>query len=508
MTTFVPEASTADIGVYGLGVMGANLARNLARNGYATAVFNRTQARTERLISEHGGEADFVPSSTLEDFVASLRAPRVAIIMVQAGPATDAVMEQLAALMDEGDIIVDCGNSLFTDTIRREKWAAERGLHFVGAGVSGGEEGALWGPSIMPGGTRASYDRLGPMFEAVSATYDGVPCCTYIGANGAGHFVKMVHNGIEYADMQVIAEAYTLLREGLGATPAQIADIFAAWNEGELNSYLIEITAEVLRQVDASTGVPLVDLIVDAASQKGTGKWTVQTALDLAVPVTAIGEATFARGASCEPAQRAAGQKLAGNATPLVIETDEARAAFVEDVRRALFASKIVAYSQGFDEIGAGAAEYGWDLDKGALARIWRAGCIRALRDPLPGVHARAAPHRLPGRAGRSPDPGVRVFAGVLRPDPRGAAAGGPHPGAARLLRFPHLPQGGPRGDLPHAVGRAGPPRGAVGLSGAPPLRPGRSRRSAGAPRGMGAGRLPRGERRHSSVNFQLRRLG
>ena len=376
MTTFVPEASTADIGVYGLGVMGANLARNLARNGYATAVFNRTQARTERLISEHGGEADFVPSSTLEDFVASLRAPRVAIIMVQAGPATDAVMEQLAALMDEGDIIVDCGNSLFTDTIRREKWAAERGLHFVGAGVSGGEEGALWGPSIMPGGTRASYERLGPMFEAVAATYDGVPCCTYIGANGAGHFVKMVHNGIEYADMQVIAEAYTLLREGLGATPAQIADVFAAWNEGELNSYLIEITAEVLRQVDASTGVPLVDLIVDAASQKGTGKWTVQTALDLAVPVTAIGEATFARGASSEPAQRAAGQKLAGNATPLVIETDKARAAFVEDVRRALFASKIVAYSQGFDEIGAGAAEYGWDIDKGALARIWRAGCI------------------------------------------------------------------------------------------------------------------------------------
>ena len=341
MSTFTPEKASADIGVYGLGVMGANLARNLARNGYATAVFNRTPARTDKLMAEHGEEATFVPSSTLEDFVASLRAPRVAIIMVQAGPATDAVTEQLAALMDEGDIIVDCGNSLFADTIRREKWAAERGLHFVGAG-----------------------------------TYDGVPCCTYIGANGAGHFVKMVHNGIEYADMQVIAEAYTLLREGLGATPAQIADIFAAWNAGELNSYLIEITAEVLRQVDASTGVPLVDLIVDAASQKGTGKWTVQTALDLAVPVTAIGEATFARGASCEPAQRAAGQKLAGNATPLVIETDEARAAFVEDVRRALFASKIVAYSQGFDEIEAGAAEYGWDIDKGALARIWRAGCI------------------------------------------------------------------------------------------------------------------------------------
>ena len=357
MSTFTPEKASADIGVYGLGVMGANLARNLARNGYATAVFNRTQARTEKLMAEHGDEATFVPASTLEDFVASLRAPRVAIMMVQAGPSTDAVMEQLAALMDEGDIIVDCGNSLFADTIRREKWAAERGLHFVGAGVSGGEEGALWGPSIMPGGTPASYDRLGPMFEAIAGTYDGVPCCTYIGANGAGHFVKMVHNGIEYADMQVIAEAYTLLREGLGATPAEIADIFAAWNEGELNSYLMEIT-------------------VDAASQKGTGKWTVQTALDLAVPVTAIGEATFARGASSEPAQRAAGQALAGNATALVIESDEARAAFIEDVRQALFASKIVAYSQGFDEIEAGAKEYEWGIDKGALARIWRAGCI------------------------------------------------------------------------------------------------------------------------------------
>ena len=376
MSSFIPAPATADLGVFGLGVMGANLARNLARHGHAVAVFNRTLARTERLIERYGSEGDFVPAADLKDFVASLRTPRVAIIMVQAGAATEAVIEELAALMEPGDIIVDAGNTLYTDTRRREVSLRERGLHFVGMGVSGGEEGALNGPSIMPGGTAESYDRLGPMLESISAHVDGTPCCTHVGPDGAGHFVKMVHNGIEYADMQVIAEAYTLLREGLGATPAQIADIFAAWNEGELNSYLIEITAEVLRQVDASTGVPLVDLIVDAASQKGTGKWTVQTALDLAVPVTAIGEATFARGASCEPAQRAAGQKLAGNATPLVIETDEARAAFVEDVRRALFASKIVAYSQGFDEIEAGAAEYGWDIDKGALARIWRAGCI------------------------------------------------------------------------------------------------------------------------------------
>ncbi|WP_026459736.1 NADP-dependent phosphogluconate dehydrogenase [Schaalia suimastitidis] len=377
MTVFTPAIASADIGVYGLGVMGANLARNLARNGYRTAVYNRTLARTEKLMALHGtgDEGTFVPADDLADFVASLAKPRVAIIMVQAGSATDAAMEQLAALMEEGDILVDCGNSLFTDTIRREKWARERGLHFVGAGVSGGEEGALWGPSIMPGGTEESYRRLGPMFEKISAHHDGQPCCTHVGADGAGHFVKMVHNGIEYADMQVIAEAYDLLRNGLGATPAEIADIFTTWNAGELNSYLIEITAEVLRQVDAETGIPLVDLIVDRASQKGTGKWTVQTALDLAVPVTGIGEATFARGASDSMVQREAARTLAGGDVALRV-ADTERDAFVEDVRQALFASKIVAYSQGFDLITAGAVEYGWRIDKGALAAIWRQGCI------------------------------------------------------------------------------------------------------------------------------------
>lgn len=373
MTAFAPEAATADIGVYGLGVMGANLARNLARNGYRTAVFNRTPARTERLMAAHGDEGEFIPAESIDDFVASLVRPRVAIIMVKAGPDTDAVMEQLASRMDEGDIIVDCGNSLFTDTIRRERRARELGLHFVGAGVSGGEEGALRGPSIMPGGSQWSYDRLGPMFEAISAHYEGEPCCVHVGADGAGHFVKMVHNGIEYADMQVIAEAYDLLRKGLGLTPAEIADVFSRWNEGELESYLIEITAEVLRQADASTGVPLVDLVVDQASQKGTGKWTVQTALDLAVPVTGIGEATFARGASCSTPQREAARALEGGAAPLEVEDREA---FIEDVRQALFASKVVAYSQGFDEITAGAEANGWTIDKGAIARIWRAGCI------------------------------------------------------------------------------------------------------------------------------------
>lgn len=377
MNTFVPAIGSADIGVYGLGVMGANLARNLARNGYKTAVYNRTFARTEKLIALHdnGNEGTFVPAEELADFVASLSKPRVAIIMVQAGDATDAAMEQLAAHMEEGDIIVDCGNSLFTDTIRREKWARARGLHFVGAGVSGGEEGALWGPSIMPGGTKESYDRLGPMFEKISAHHGDEPCCTHVGSDGAGHFVKMVHNGIEYADMQVIAEAYDVLRRGLDATPAELAEIFGQWNEGELGSYLIEITAEVLRQVDAETGTPLVDLIVDRASQKGTGKWTVQTALDLAVPVTGIGEATFARGASDSMPQREAARVLDGQQPELTIEESD-KVAFIDDVRQALFASKIVAYSQGFDLITAGAQEHEWDIKKGDLAAIWREGCI------------------------------------------------------------------------------------------------------------------------------------
>lgn len=377
MTTTTAGVASADIGVYGLGVMGANLARNLARNGYRTAVFNRTPARTHRLIAAHGSgeEGVFVPSVDIDEFVASLVRPRVAIIMVKAGPDTDAVMEQLAERMDEGDIIVDCGNSLFTDTIRREKRARELGLHFVGAGVSGGEEGALWGPSIMPGGSNWSYERLGPMFEAISAHYEGEPCCVHIGADGAGHFVKMVHNGIEYADMQVIAEAYDLLRQGLGLSPQEIADIVEEWNRGELDSYLIEITVEVLRHIDASTSTPLVDLIVDEASQKGTGKWTVQTALDLAVPVTGIAEATFARGTSSAHLQRQAAARLHAGVTPLKVAPAD-RQTFIEDVRQALFASKIVAYSQGFDEITAGAKEYGWSIDKGAVARIWRAGCI------------------------------------------------------------------------------------------------------------------------------------
>ncbi|AIG64155.1 6-phosphogluconate dehydrogenase [Corynebacterium atypicum] len=365
------------MGVVGLAVMGSNLARNFARHGHTVAVYNRTTAKTDSFMENHSSEGNFVPSATIEEFVASLEKPRRAVIMVQAGRATDAVVDQLADAMEEGDIIVDGGNSLFTDTIEREKKIRARGLHFVGTGISGGEEGALNGPSIMPGGTEESYKSLGPLLESISAHVDGEPCCTHIGENGAGHFVKMVHNGIEYADMQVIGEAYQLLRHGAGMEPAEIADVFKDWNDGDLNSYLIEITAEVLGQVDAETGKPFIDVVVDAAGQKGTGRWTAKEALDLGVAVTGIGEAVFARALSSATAQREAAQgELPSGAVATFEDLGVSREDFIENVRRALYASKLVAYAQGFDEIAAGAKEYGWDIDPRDLARIWRGGCI------------------------------------------------------------------------------------------------------------------------------------
>ncbi|MCK6209651.1 NADP-dependent phosphogluconate dehydrogenase [Georgenia sp. EYE_87] len=365
---------TADIGVTGLAVMGSNLARNFARHGYKVAVHNRSYAKTEKLVTEHGDDGVFVPSESVEDFVASLSKPRVAVIMVKAGPGTDAVIDQLAEHMEPGDIIVDAGNAHFPDTIRRENALRERGLHFVGSGVSGGEEGALNGPSIMPGGTKESYDRLGPMLEDISAKVDGVPCCTYVGPDGAGHFVKMVHNGIEYADMQLIAEAYDLLRQGLGASAAEIGEIFAEWNKGDLESFLIEISADVLKHTDPQTGKAFVDIVLDRAEQKGTGRWTVQNALDLGVPVTGIAEATFARALSGSVPQREAARGVLPAHAGSWDVTD--RDAFVEDVRQALYASKVVAYSQGFDQITAASEENGWGIDRGAMARIWRGGCI------------------------------------------------------------------------------------------------------------------------------------
>ena len=326
----VSMSAEANVGVVGLAAMGGSLARNLAHHGNKVAVFNRSYGRTEKLMNEHGSEGEFFPAKTLEEFVDSLVKPRTAIIMVKAGEPTDAMINALADLMEPGDIIVDAGNAYFPDTIRREKEISARGLHFVGCGVSGGEEGALLGPSMMPGGSEESWKTLKPIFESIAAKAEGEPCVTHIGLNGAGHFVKM-----------------------------------------------IEITAEVLHQVDKKTGKPLVDLIVDHAGMKGTGTWTVQTALSLAVPVTGIAEAVFARGLSSEADLREEAQKqgFAGPNGELNLNSEEKKA-FIEDIRQALYASKIVAYAQGFNEITTAAKEYGWDIDLAAVARIWRGGCI------------------------------------------------------------------------------------------------------------------------------------
>src|SRR3954469_14813518 len=363
----------AQIGVTGLAVMGRNLARNLARHGHTVALHNRSPEKTKTLVEEFGHEGKFLPAESTEQFVASLERPRRLMIMVKAGGPTDAVIEEFAPLLEPGDMIVDGGNAHFADTRRREAALRERGLHFVGAGVSGGEEGALNGPSIMPGGSKESYEALGPLLEDISAKVDGVPCCVHVGPDGAGHFVKMVHNGIEYSDMQLIAEAYDLLRHGAGMDPSAIADVFRQWNTGRLSSYLIEITAEVLAHTDAD-GKPFVDVVVDQAEQKGTGRWTVQIALDLGVPVSGIAEAVFARSLSGSADLRAAARGLPGP-QPLRLAADAA-ASLVEDVEQALYASKIVAYAQGFNQIQAGSAEYDWDIDPGAMATIWRGGCI------------------------------------------------------------------------------------------------------------------------------------
>jgi len=366
--------ATAQIGVTGLAVMGRNLARNFARHGYTVALHNRTAARTRALVEEFGSEGTFVPTETAEDFVAALERPRRLMIMVKAGSPTDAVIEEFAPLLEPGDMIIDGGNAHFADTRRREAALRERGIHFVGSGVSGGEEGALHGPSVMPGGSAESYEVLGPMLEAISAKVDGEPCCTHVGTDGAGHFVKMVHNGIEYADMQLIAEAYDLLRNVAGYSPPQIAEVFREWNKGRLDSYLIDITAEILAHTDASTDKPFVDIVRDAAEQKGTGRWTVQTALDLGSPTTAIAQATFARVASSRAALREAYRTLPGG-TEHPLRPHEAER-YVATVEHALYASKVIAYDQGWTMIRDAAEEYGWDIDLADVAAIWRGGCI------------------------------------------------------------------------------------------------------------------------------------
>ncbi|WP_084343052.1 NADP-dependent phosphogluconate dehydrogenase [Piscicoccus intestinalis] len=375
-----PAPGSAQVGVIGMAVMGSNLARNMAHHGYRVALFNRTLARTQTVMADHGTEGEFLPAETVEDFVSSLEKPRRIVIMVKAGAGTDATIDTLLPLLDEGDIIVDGGNAFYQDTRRREAALAQKGFRFIGAGISGGEVGALEGPSIMPGGPESSYEFMGPILEDISAKIDGEPCCTYIGADGAGHFVKMVHNGIEYADMQFIGEAYELLK-GLGLSHDEMADVFERWNTGDLDSYLIEITSQVLRQRDARTGKALVEVIVDAAGMKGTGTWTVQSALTLGTPVNSISEAVFARAISSHPELRAAAQaaltgpdgSLTGPDGPL---SGPDRDRFIDDIRDALWCAKVVAYAQGLDEIRMAAAEYGWQIDVAAVARIWRAGCI------------------------------------------------------------------------------------------------------------------------------------
>ena len=320
-------------------------------------------------------EGSFVPTESAKDFVAALERPRRLIIMVKAGEPTDAVIKEFAPLLEEGDVIIDGGNAHFADSRRREKEMRERGIHFVGVGISGGEEGALHGPSIMPGGSVESYKSLGPLLERIAAKApDGARTVTHIGPDGAGHFVKMVHNGIEYADMQLIAEAYHLLRSVAGYSPAKIAETFRTWNTGRLDSYLIEITAEVLAHTDEATGKPFVDIVTDQAEQKGTGRWTVQIALDLGVPVSGIAEAVFARSLSGHAGLREASRSLPGPTAEPLNEADAAR--FADQVEQALYASKIVSYTQGFHQIKAGSEEYGWDIDLGSVAAIWRAGCI------------------------------------------------------------------------------------------------------------------------------------
>ena len=367
----------ADIAVVGVGVMGSNLARNFARHGYRVALYDQRPENVDTLTSEHGDEREFIPTRNLDELAANLSTPRRALLMVPAGTATDAAIDDLVEAFDEGDILIDGGNSLYTDTVRRERAVAVTGRLFVGAGISGGEEGALHGPSIMPGGPRESWESIRPLLESIAAKVDGTPCVRYIGANGAGHFVKMVHNGIEDAAMQLIGEACRLLRHGAGLEPGRIAEIFREWNAGDLDSYLIGITADILETTDPDTGAPMIDVIQDAAGQKGTGRWTAKEALDLGIPATAIGEAVFARALSSSTELRAAALthfptgNLADFAS-LGISVEE----FIEHVRRALYASKLIAYAQGFDLIAAGSAEYDWKINPRDLAAVWRGGCI------------------------------------------------------------------------------------------------------------------------------------
>jgi 6-phosphogluconate dehydrogenase len=361
------------IGVVGLAVMGRNLALNIESRGHAVSVYNRSREKTDELIAEHP-DKKLVPAYTLEEFVESLEKPRRILLMVKAGQGTDATIDSLRPLLDKGDILIDGGNTHFTDTIRRNTDLAKSGLHFIGTGVSGGEEGALKGPSIMPGGQKEAYDLVAPILTEIAAKApDGEPCVAYMGPDGAGHYVKMVHNGIEYGDMQLIAESYDVLKRVAGLSNEELGKVYVEWNKGELDSYLIEITSKIFSKKDEETGKDLVDVILDRAAQKGTGKWTSQNALDLGAPLPLITEAVFARVLSSLKDQRVEASKQLTGPSP---KFDGDRDAFVEAVRRALFLSKIVSYAQGFAQLRAASEEYKWDLQYGQIAKIFRAGCI------------------------------------------------------------------------------------------------------------------------------------
>ncbi|NSW90182.1 MAG: decarboxylating NADP(+)-dependent phosphogluconate dehydrogenase [Firmicutes bacterium] len=365
--------SKADIGLIGLAVMGENLVLNMESKGFTVAVFNRTVDKVKSFVEGRGKGKNIIETYSLEELVGALKKPRKIMLMVKAGKPVDDFIEMLVPLLEKGDIIIDGGNSHFPDTIRRTKYVEEKGLLYIGTGVSGGEEGALLGPSLMPGGSPEAWPHVKPIFQAIAAKVeDGSPCCDWVGENGAGHFVKMVHNGIEYGDMQLICEAYHLMKDVLGMSADEMHEVFKEWNEGELNSYLIEITRDILAYKDED-GLPLVDKILDTAGQKGTGKWTAIAALDEGIPLTLIGEAVFSRCLSAMKEERVKASKVLSGPAP-GFEGD--KKAFIEDIRRALYASKIVSYAQGFTLMRAAAQTYGWHLNYGGIALMWRGGCI------------------------------------------------------------------------------------------------------------------------------------
>jgi 6-phosphogluconate dehydrogenase len=366
--------SKQQIGVIGLAVMGKNLALNIESRGYSVAVFNRSYDKTDAFLKQEAEGKNFVGAETIEEFVNSLEKPRKVLLMVKAGNATDATIDSLKPFLEKGDILIDGGNTFFKDTIRRNKELESAGFHFIGTGVSGGEEGALKGPSIMPGGKKEAYELVKPILEAISAKVDGDPCCTYIGPNGAGHYVKMVHNGIEYGDMQLISEAYFILKNVLGLNAGELHHVFAEWNKGELDSYLIEITADIFTKVDEESGQPLVDVILDTAGQKGTGKWTSQNALDLGVPLPIITESVFARFISAMKDERVKASKVLNG--PVVAAFEGNKEELIEAVRKALYMSKLVSYAQGFAQMRVASDEYDWNLRYGDIAMIFRGGCI------------------------------------------------------------------------------------------------------------------------------------